>query len=153
MVYHDYWYPGDPEFRFHWKAGVGVWPRIVDVKTPAFLPIAGLAGEGKTTFLKRLAYELWRAGKTVYFVSAQEVGRASVASGLRVLLRKASEPVYVMLDDVELLGASECSACLKVMAEVRKPCVLVGTLNRATWTQMQLFQDAQVEIVVTLPAP
>lgn len=125
-----------------------LWPHLVRVEGPTYIPVVAGPGEGKTTFLKRIAYDLWRAGKPVYLASARGSAGEGIVEGLRSLVRQVSETVWVLVDDMDALEGAAYAACLSALAEARKPCCLVGTMNRGRWVERRLLHSAQINIVL-----
>lgn len=126
----------------------GLWPRLLQIDGPTYVPIVAGSGEGKTTFLKRLAYNLWQAGKLVYFVSGRSVMDGGLVEGLRLLASRAPETVWVLVDDMDTVGAQVYAACLSALADGGKPCCLVGTMDKSQWAQRRLLHLAQIDIVL-----
>lgn len=85
-----------------------LWPHLLRVEGPSYVPVVAGRGEGKTTLLKRFAYDLWAAGKPVYSASARGGAGEAIVEGLRSLVRQIPETVWVLVDDMEAVGSLCC---------------------------------------------
>lgn len=91
----------------------------------AFLPILGLAGSGKSTFLRRIGYDLYDSGETVFFYRSKpgDILKTGALQKFYEVMSRA--PFYLLADDFFRL--ENYQSILDDIADRALPVTLIAT--------------------------
>lgn len=108
-----------------------------------FIPVivSGSAGAGKTTILMRIALELRRMGKAVFYSDLTDVINVS---DLELALEEYNSEVYLVLDNLNYLGR-RISDFFELKNKLRKPLRIVGAIRSNKTHVLQYIDDRSVQ--------
>ena len=102
-----------------------------------FLPITGNPKSGKTTFMKRLAFDLtFRHKKEVLWLKEDSKGTLN-SEHLIHLSKKIDRPLYVICDNIleKTLGWENLRAFIDRISQMGVSCFIIGSMQLGEWKE------------------
>ena len=106
------------------------------------IPILANAGEGKSTFLKRLAFELYKDKKIVLF-SKRGKNNLSI-DDVKKTIKDLGEPIYILIDDASHF--SNIEDFILAITEIQIPTVIFVTSRFYEWNSKRSIYGLNLNV-------